>query len=587
MNKGGRPRSLIWEHFITVGEGTSRKAQCKICFQTFAGKPARMETHRNKCLKAQGKTSQIAQATNVSQRNCTTEPNSSVSVPVLVPPSTPPPPTSPTPALLIPPTTKHTTKQKQPHMDSHVIKTTATEKGDIDQLIADFIFATNLPFQIVEHPYFHRVCSALRPGYKPPTAKQVGSQLLDYTHARLQSTMKSNLDGKVVTLQQDGWTNIKDDPIIATTINSDGQSFFLDAVEPGCKKKTSDLCKDMLLASIKDAEDLYGCKVANVVTDNEAKMKKMRQDLMVEKPLINAYGCVTHNLSLLGRDITNNKVMEHVKTVNHHFKHVHRAHAWLSKCPGHIKPKLPSPTRWNSDFECLHSYLHNHTHYKKIATEYKDDIDPTISNKIKNIGILVTAEDLCEQLRPISQALTRAQSDSFTIADATDCYISLLADPVLQPHLDKIHKRFEECILPFHFAAYLLHPKYQGKALTPAQKEAAFVFIQERDPEFLATVISFEAHAAPFPQSYFSPGATSVAPVSWWLAISRSAPLPEGFIQLVTQLHTAIASSSSIERVFSSFGLVHSKLRNRLGNDKAAKLVFCYRMLRGVHEIDY
>jgi hypothetical protein len=36
-----------------------------------------------------------------------------------------------------------------------------------------------------------------------------------------------------------------------------------------------------------------------------------------------------------------------------------------------------------------------------------------------------------------------------------------------------------------------------------------------------------------------------------------------------------------MERTFSNFGWIHSKIRNRLGNDTSAKLVFCYRMLRG------
>ena len=45
------------------------------------------------------------------------------------------------------------------------------------------------------------------------------------------------------------------------------------------------------------------------------------------------------------------------------------------------------------------------------------------------------------------------------------------------------------------------------------------------------------------------------------------------------QLFTARASSAGIERVFSTFGLVHSKLRNRLGTQKAGKLVFMYKVL--------
>ena len=63
--------------------------------------------------------------------------------------------------------------------------------------------------------------------------------------------------------------------------------------------------------------------------------------------------------------------------------------------------------------------------------------------------------------------------------------------------------------------------------------------------------------------------------------------LPIGFLDLMLQLHSASASSASIERIFSSFGLIHNKVRNRLVVEKATKLVFCYRMLRGRQELDF
>jgi hypothetical protein len=53
-------------------------------------------------------------------------------------------------------------------------------------------------------------------------------------------------------------------------------------------------------------------------------------------------------------------------------------------------------------------------------------------------------------------------------------------------------------------------------------------------------------------------------------------------IDLCCQLFSAVASKAGLERIFSSFGLVHSKLRNRLGNEKAAKLTFLVRVLNQV-----
>ena len=53
----------------------------------------------------------------------------------------------------------------------------------------------------------------------------------------------------------------------------------------------------------------------------------------------------------------------------------------------------------------------------------------------------------------------------------------------------------------------------------------------------------------------------------------------EDFILLIKCLLCSVASSSDVERAFSTFDLVQSKLRNRLGVAKAGKLVFIYRVL--------
>ena len=57
---------------------------------------------------------------------------------------------------------------------------------------------------------------------------------------------------------------------------------------------------------------------------------------------------------------------------------------------------------------------------------------------------------------------------------------------------------------------------------------------------------------------------------------------------LALKLLSMPASSAAIERFFfSNFGMIQSKLRNRLGISKAAKLVYCYRMLQGSEEIEW
>ena len=132
----------------------------------------------------------------------------------------------------------------------------------------------------------------------------------------------------------------------------------------------------------------------------------------------------------------------------------------------------------------------------------------------------------------------------------------------------------------------MLHPTctYQGKRLTTGQREDVNNWLLEKNPEYLAAAIGFQSRSDPFPASFFKVG--SINPVTWWKGLKYAA-LPEGPVELMIQLHSACASSASIERIFSSFGLIHNKIRNRLGVEKAAKLVFCYRMLRGKEDLDY
>ncbi|KAF0710561.1 uncharacterized protein FWK35_00025510, partial [Aphis craccivora] len=49
---------------------------------------------------------------------------------------------------------------------------------------------------------------------------------------------------------------------------------------------------------------------------------------------------------------------------------------------------------------------------------------------------------------------------------------------------------------------------------------------------------------------------------------------------LLSDLLSILPSSASLEHIFSTFGLIWNKLRNRLGHEKAAKLVKIHRFLK-------
>ena len=111
-------------------------------------------------------------------------------------------------------------------------------------------------------------------------------------------------------------------------------------------------------------------------------------------------------------------------------------------------------------------------------------------------------------------------------------------------------------------------------------------YVTERNPELIPALIAYEGESLPFPPAYFKESARAVKPAIWWKGL-QVYKVPKECVYVAVTLLSAPSSSASIERVFSNFGVIHTKLRNRLGNETAPKLVFCYRMLRGQNDIDF
>jgi len=110
-----------------------------------------------------------------------------------------------------------------------------------------------------------------------------------------------------------------------------------------------------------------------------------------------------------------------------------------------------------------------------------------------------------------------------------------------------------------------------------------------QNTSFLPLLVAYDrpTQSAPFPQSFFCEPMLTLSPILRWKGVLKNtkAEVNHEFACLAVRL--APASSASIQRIFSNFGCIHSKLRNRLGGaTAAAKLVFCYCMLCGSNSED-
>ena len=102
--------------------------------------------------------------------------------------------------------------------------------------------------------------------------------------------------------------------------------------------------------------------------------------------------------------------------------------------------------------------------------------------------------------------------------------------------------------------------------------------LQEKNLELVPDLMKFMCEDKILPKSLTNESTTmNVSPTVWWKSAEKLTVLNPLLCQLARKLMGMPASSASIERIFFNFGLIQTKLRNKLGVQKGAKLVFCER----------
>ena len=181
------------------------------------------------------------------------------------------------------------------------------------------------------------------------------------------------------------------------------------------------------------------------------------------------------------------------------------------------------------------------------------------------------AKHLQKQLGPVSKALDRLKSDSSTLADACEVWVKLLQTEELVPYMNVIGKWFKQVMTSSHFLANILHPMYMGTNLNPKQISSAQELLQEQHPELVPCLLKFMCNKSNLSNAWTNENTIkNVSSVVWWMSVEHSNewsvnPL---LCQLARKLLSMPASSAAIERIFSNFGSIQTKLRNRLGLQK-------------------
>ncbi|GFY88715.1 hypothetical protein Acr_06g0006550 [Actinidia rufa] len=152
-------------------------------------------------------------------------------------------------------------------------------------------------------------------GYKSPNYEKVRTSLLDKQQGKVKhalSPLMQEWATNGVSIIYDGWSNLKNQPLINVMAVSGGKAIFLNGHDVSAVEKTGANIAELLLKAI----DFVGpSNVVQVVTDNASNCKSAGGIIKRKRPHIFWSGCLAHTLNLLMKDTAK------YKTTNfgHHF----------------------------------------------------------------------------------------------------------------------------------------------------------------------------------------------------------------------------------------------------------------------------
>jgi len=211
-------------------------------------------------------------------------------------------------------------------------------------------------------------------------------------------------------------------------------------------------------------------------------------------------------------------------------------------------PPLPSETRWNTVNDSLLYFNQHWAILTEICATLLFANDP-LRLSLENLTLRRASEEFAKQFKPIAVAIDKSQKDCTTIGDAIHIWLTLQEDfpkeavkgmVFLKQRLSKVSA--EACFL----GAYVLHPKYMGKGLSPQQLQSALTFLEKRGC-IKADVLKFLEKQQPFTEETF----IDVSPNLFWKAGTRFG-FPAALCTIALSLTCCIASSAGLERQFSS-----------------------------------
>ncbi|CAL5373759.1 unnamed protein product [Camellia sinensis] len=498
-------------------------------------------------------------------------------------------------------------------------------REEVDQKIARCIYGNGIAFNVVRSPLWEDMVSSILnapKGYKSPNYEKVRTALLDKEHKKVQQSLTPLMQDwstHGVSIISDGWSNLKNQPLINIMAISGGKAIFINGHDVSSIEKTGANIAELLLKAI----DYVGpSNVVQVVTDNASNCKAAGAIIQRKHAHIFWSGCMAHTLNLLMKDIAKSEdsllsfVDESYKKGKAIVKYIknHSSCQYLFKTFSALELLKAKKTRFGHNFIVLQRLVKvrpslmsmalskqwDYLRRSSSSPEQHDIVQQTIMDDdfwkkskqvlkfTKHIYKMLRFSDsdkavigeVYEQMDTMLGNIKDSLSDDLTIYDLVQQYVVA---------------RWDKMNIPLHCLAYVLVPKYYTNSWLsqPApggvsRKKPHFdkevqtgylqaiekIVVDQNEASLIRHQISdFVSNKGVFAQPQAVKDRATMTASSWWHMYGGA--VPELFSLAIKVLSQSV-NTSCAERCWSTYSYIHNVKRNKLNVDRAEKLVFVH-----------
>ena len=140
----------------------------------------------------------------------------------------------------------------------------------------------------------------------------------------------------------------------------------------------------------------------------------------------------------------------------------------------------------------LNTFVKNYPKYVEINQEKYSEIPENITRILENVHIYKNVLHMQKQLIFIGKIFDCMPAENTNISDSVELWMDLIECADLEMHKDSIQRRMNEAVLPIHYLANVMNPKYVGQRLSPDQENQAESWLTSKHPEWRVPFLAFK-----------------------------------------------------------------------------------------------